>query len=85
MRYAIVIEKASRNYSAFAPDLPGCIATGKTVAQTLENMSQAIEMHVAGLVEDGLAIPDPSSVVDYVDIRLPQKRSAVRSDRRKAS
>jgi predicted RNase H-like HicB family nuclease len=68
MRYAIVIEKASENYAAYVPDLPGCIATGATVAETESLIREAIEFHLEGLKEDGLSIPPPSSQVEYVDV-----------------
>jgi len=68
MRYAIVIERAQNNYSAYVPDLPGCVATGATVEETEAQMREAIEFHIAGLREDGLPVPQPSSRVDYVDV-----------------
>ena len=68
MRYAIVIERAENNYSAYVPDLPGCVATGATVEETESQIREAIEFHIAGLREDGLPIPQPSSSVDYIDI-----------------
>lgn len=68
MRYAIVIEQAENNFAAYVPDLPGCVATGKTVKQTEEQIREAIEFHIRGLREDGLPIPKPSSQVDYVEI-----------------
>jgi predicted RNase H-like HicB family nuclease len=67
-RYLIVIDKANSNYSAYSPDLPGCIATGKTRADTLENMREAIEMHVHGLLEDKLPVPKPVASAEYVAI-----------------
>ena len=67
-RYLIVIEKTNHNYSAYSPDLPGCIATGKTRAETLQNMRAAIEMHVHGLLEDKLPIPKPVASAEYVAI-----------------
>lgn len=67
MRYAIVIEKANGNYSAYAPDLPGCISTGDTVEAVEHNMREAIQFHLDGLREDGLPIPEPSTVCEYVD------------------
>jgi predicted RNase H-like HicB family nuclease len=67
-RYAIVVEKAKLNYAAYVPDLPGCVATGKTVKETERRIQGAIEIHLQGLREDGLPIPKPSSVVDYVEI-----------------
>ena len=63
MRYAIVIEKASGNYSAYVPDLPGCVAAGDTEAEVESLIREAIEFHVAGLREDGLSVPTPSSKV----------------------
>ena len=68
MRYAIVIERAENNYSAYVPDLPGCVATGTTVQETETQIREAIEFHIAGLREDGLPIPQPSSRVDYVEV-----------------
>lgn len=67
MRYAIVIEKGERNFSAYVPDLPGCIATGKTLDEVKKNMSEAIELHLQGLEEDGLPVPEPNSLVEYVE------------------
>jgi predicted RNase H-like HicB family nuclease len=68
MRYAIVVEKAGNNFSAYAPDLPGCIATGSTVNEAEKEIQAAIQFHIDGLREDGLPIPAPSSVVEYLDI-----------------
>jgi predicted RNase H-like HicB family nuclease len=68
MRYAIVIEKADGNYSAYVPDLPGCIATGATVEETETSIREAIEFHLDGMREDGVTIPTPSSRVEYVDV-----------------
>ena len=68
MRYAIVIEKAENNYAAYVPDLPGCVATGKTVEETDQQIREAIEFHLRGTREDGLPIPEPVSQVDYVEV-----------------
>ena len=68
MRYAVVIEKAQSNYSAYVPDLPGCVATGASVAEAQEAIREAIELHLAGMREDGVAFPPPSSQVDYIDV-----------------
>ena len=68
MRYAIVIEKAKCNFSAYVPDLPGCVATGATIEEAEAEIREAIEFHLNGLREDGLAIPQPSSHVEYVDV-----------------
>ncbi len=67
MRYAIVIEKAEHNFSAYVPDLPGCIATGETVADVEREMGEAIRFHIDGLREDGLPVPEPTSLVGHVD------------------
>jgi predicted RNase H-like HicB family nuclease len=67
-KYAIVVERAKRNYAAYVPDLPGCVATGATVEEAEELLREAIELHVAGLREDGLPVPEPSSVVDYLEV-----------------
>lgn len=68
MRYAIVIEKTENNYGAYVPDLPGCVATGKTIEATEREIREAIEFHLRGFREDGLPIPEPSSRVDYVEV-----------------
>jgi len=68
MRYAIVIENAGGNYSAYVPDLPGCVATGATIAEAEQHIREAIEFHLEGLREDGIPIPEPSSRVDYVEV-----------------
>ena len=68
MRYAIVIEKAEGNYSAYVPDLPGCVATGQTIAEVEAEIREAIAFHVEGLREDGMPIPAPASQVEYVDV-----------------
>lgn len=68
MRYAIVIERTERNYSAYVLDLPGCIATGATLEEVESNMRGAIEMHLVGMREDGEPIPPPTSHVEYVDV-----------------
>jgi predicted RNase H-like HicB family nuclease len=65
-KYAIVVERAARNYAGYVPDLPGCVATGATVEEVEQLLRQAIEAHVAGLREDGLPVPEPSSMVDVV-------------------
>ena len=67
MRYAVVIEKAEGNYSAYVPDLPGCIATGDTVDAVEREIREAIRFHIEGLRSDGLSVPNPSSIVEYVE------------------
>lgn len=70
MRYAIVVEKVGKNYSAYVPDLPGCIATGKTPEEIERLIREAVELHLNGLREDGLPIPQPSSRVEYVEVTV---------------
>jgi len=67
-RYAIVIEKGATNYGGYVPDLPGCVATGATVEETERLLGEAIALHLEGMKEDGLPIPEPSSVVDYLEM-----------------
>lgn len=67
-RFLIVIEKANRNYSAYSPDLPGCVATGATREEAEKNMYEAIEMHIQGLLEDSLPIPESKSFAEYVAV-----------------
>lgn len=68
MRYAIVVEKAGNNYSAYVPDLPGCVATGATVEETEREIGEAIKFHIEGLIEDGLPVPQPASIVEYLEV-----------------
>jgi predicted RNase H-like HicB family nuclease len=67
MRCAIVIEKADGNYSAYAPDLPGCVAIGSSIADVERETRDAIQFHIEGLREDGLPVPEPNSIADYVE------------------
>jgi predicted RNase H-like HicB family nuclease len=67
MRYAIVIERADGNYSAFVPDLPGCVATGESLEAVETEIRDAIRFHIEGLKEDGLPVPEPTSIADYVE------------------
>ncbi|HZP76360.1 MAG TPA: type II toxin-antitoxin system HicB family antitoxin [Pseudolabrys sp.] len=67
MRYAIVIEKAENNYSAYVPDLPGCVATGETIAAVESEIGLAIRFHIEGLKEDGLPVPEPTTIAEYVE------------------
>ncbi len=68
MKYAVVIEKADSNYSAYVPDLPGCIATGETLEEVEIEIRNAIEFHLEGMKQDGQPIPLPSSAVEYVEV-----------------
>jgi predicted RNase H-like HicB family nuclease len=67
MRYAVVIEKADGNFSAYVPDLPGCVATGATVPEVELEIREAIRFHVDGLKADGLDVPAPTSIAEYVE------------------
>jgi predicted RNase H-like HicB family nuclease len=68
MKYAVVIEKAGENLSAYVPDLPGCIATGDTTTEVEQQIREAISFHLDGLREDGIEIPEPSCAVGYVEL-----------------
>ncbi len=68
MRYAVVIENAGNNFSAYVPDLPGCVATGATLSDAEAAIRDAISLHLVGLREDGAPIPPPASTVEYVEV-----------------
>ncbi len=68
MKYAVVIEQADSNYSAYVPDLPGCIATGATIKDAESEIREAIKFHIEGMKEDGLPVPVPSSAVEYIEV-----------------
>ncbi|MEE4376444.1 MAG: type II toxin-antitoxin system HicB family antitoxin [Candidatus Competibacteraceae bacterium] len=68
MRYAIVIEKTESNYSAYVPDLLGCVATGSTIEEVEKLIREAIHFHLEGLKEDGISPPQPQSHVEYVEV-----------------
>ena len=67
-RFFIVIEKANGNYSAYCPDLPGCVATGKTQEETERNMHEAVQMHIEGMIEDKMAIPENVTLAEYIAV-----------------
>ena len=69
MKYLIIIEKSDTGYSAYSPDLPGCVATGTTREEAEQNMYQAIEMHISGLRKDGLPVHESTSFAEYVAIQ----------------
>ena len=69
-KYAVVIEHGERNLSAYVPDLPGCVSTGKTIEEIQRNIREAIEFHLEGMVADGDPIPEPSTSVSYVELRV---------------
>ncbi len=68
VRYAIVIEKGERNFSAYVPDLPGCVATGDSIEEARREIREAVAFHIEGMRADGSAIPAPTSLVTYVEI-----------------
>ncbi|GAX62577.1 hypothetical protein SCALIN_C35_0016 [Candidatus Scalindua japonica] len=67
MRYAIVIEKGPENFSVYVPDLPGCVSTGSTASEAEENIKDAISFHIDGLKEDGLSVPEPTTICEYIE------------------
>ena len=67
-RYLVIIEKAVGNFAAYVPDLPGCIAAGKTIQETEKLIHKAVIIHIKGLKEDDLPIPDASTLAEYVEI-----------------
>lgn len=69
-RFLVIIEKADGNYAAYAPDLPGCVATGATPEETRQRMAEAIALHIQGLREDGLTVPEPSASADYISVNF---------------
>jgi len=68
MRYDVVVEKTEHNHAAYVPDLPGCVATGSTVGEVENEIGAAIEFHIEGLREGGLAIPQPVNIVEYLEV-----------------
>jgi len=70
MKYLVVFEKAARSYSAYVPDLPGCVATGRTRQQVEKRIREAIDFHLAGLIEDRAEIPAPCAFAEYEEVTL---------------
>lgn len=69
MRYAVIVEEGETSFGAYVPDLPGCVAVGETKEEVLRLIQEAIEFHIEGMREDGQPIPEPSSSIEYVEIR----------------
>ncbi|MFC1990283.1 type II toxin-antitoxin system HicB family antitoxin [Chloroflexota bacterium] len=67
-KYLVIFEKANGNYSAYSPDIPGCIATGTSRGEAEKNIKEAINFHIEGLKEDGLPVPEPSSFTEYIEV-----------------
>ncbi len=72
MRYAVVVEKAERNFSAYVPDLPGCVAAAESKREVLELIREAIDFHVEGMREAGEAIPEPTAIAEYVEVGVEE-------------
>jgi predicted RNase H-like HicB family nuclease len=70
MRYAVVIERGENSYGAYVPDLPGCVAVGETIEEVKSLIQEAIEFHLEGLHQDGVAIPQPTSLIEYVEAKI---------------
>lgn len=68
MKYAVIFEKSATGFGAYVPDLPGCVAVGKTLDETQRLIREAIELHLQGMREDGDPIPEPSSIAEYVTV-----------------
>ena len=69
MKYAVIVEEGEKSFGAYVPDLPGCVAAAETKEEVLELIQEAIEFHIEGLREDGRPVPEPSSSVEYVEVR----------------
>lgn len=85
MRYAIIIEKGPNNYSAYVPDVPGCVATGYTLKEVKQEMKEALAFHFEGMLLDGDALPDSTSLCCYVDVEMPKVDKRARRRKRTAS
>ena len=72
MKYGVVIEKGNANYSAYVPDLPGCIATGSSLDEVRRLMKEAIEFHIEGMQQDHEPVPEPSTSCEYIEVAVPQ-------------
>ena len=68
-KYLVIFERAGNNYSAYSPDIPGCIATGRTRDEVEKNIKEAINFHIEGLAKDGLPLPEPASFTEYVEVK----------------
>lgn len=69
MRYAVIVEKGESSFGAYVPDLPGCAAVAKTIEEVLRLIQEAIEFHLEGMVKNGQPLPEPSSIVEYVEVK----------------
>jgi predicted RNase H-like HicB family nuclease len=85
MRYAVLIEKGKRNYSAFAPDVPGCVATGKTLSEVKQQMKEALAFHFEGMVQHGETVPGATTECCYLDVDVPKVARETRQRRRQSA
>lgn len=69
MRYAVIVEEGETSFGAYVPDLPGCVAVGETKEEVLKLIQEAVEFHLEGLREDNQPIPEPSSSIEYIEVR----------------
>lgn len=69
MRYAVIVEKGESSFGAYVPDLPGCAAVAETIEEVIRLIREAIEFHLEGLVKNGQPLPEPSSIVEYVEVK----------------
>jgi predicted RNase H-like HicB family nuclease len=69
MRYAVIVEEGETSFGVYVPDLPGCVAVGETKEEALRLIQEAIEFHIEGMRQDGQPIPEPSSSIEYIEIR----------------
>ncbi len=69
MKYAVIVEESENSFGAYVPDLPGCVAVGETKQEALNLIQEAIEFHIEGLRQDGQPVPEPSSSIEYVEVR----------------
>ena len=72
-RFLVVVEKGDNNYGAYIPDLPGCITVGDTIEETLQNMQEALSLHLEGMLKDGETIPSLHSTAEYVEVEIPNQ------------
>lgn len=70
--YLVIVEKINDSYSAYIPDIPGCVSTGKTIYETLSNMQEALEFHVSGLIKEGYRVPEPITEAHYVRVDVDE-------------
>jgi predicted RNase H-like HicB family nuclease len=70
IKYPVIIERANGNYSAYCPDLPGCVATGSNIEETIKQIKEAIQFHLEGMKKEGLKILKPSTQIKYIEVSV---------------